>query len=77
MASLFLCLLKNRQENKNLLQNILGYTQPTFGGVLHLFSWFVLVRENGFTEVGFIGCANIKSMVLENILCHLIYGGLF
>lgn len=51
--------------------------QSTFVEVVRLVGWFVLVRENGLTEMSFIGFANIKFMVLEYFSYHLIYSGLF
>lgn len=50
--------------------------QSTFGEVVQLVGWFVLVREKGLTEVCSVGFTTIKSMALEYIY-HLIYGGLF
>lgn len=49
--------------------------QSTFGDMAWLVVWLVLVRENSVTETSFIGFANMKSMVLEYIPYHLIYGG--
>lgn len=51
--------------------------QSTFGEVVQLVGWLVLVRENALNGASFIGFTNIKSMALEYISYRLIYGGLF